>query len=673
MSTPPSRRAQRVDVSALCRPIATASTCAVPPNSPGSRARRRRITRSSTTPSARGSARCTPRRHSRRAGRRGDGRAQHRDDARNRVRGDPRSRLAAAGLLLARRPAQPGAGAGPQRNRLARGAARRRLPRVPAPRRRGARAAAAALRFVVICGLTGSGKSRLLAALAARRRADARPRRHRAASRVAVGRPAGDPQPSQKGFESELCDALGSGSTGRGRCSSNRRADASAACRCPTRCSRRCARPRADARHAVARSGSRCSRTSTRTFSAAPAQLAACLQPLTALRQGEDCALAGDGGCRRLGWARRRAARGALRSHVRPLARAQLSVLARRAVWSRRTPISRGVCSARRRGARNARSGGRGRVMSDDLRFPPRQRLRRNAARRQSAGVFEDGRGLDDATMQALALQFNLSETTFILPSTRATARVRIFTPTFEMPFAGHPTLGTAHVVRALARRRCADPGDARRRHSGARPRRRWTLPANAPRTRPVAATREDLAAMLGLEPGEVGATRCGSTPERAARHSARRCRRRAPLLARKRSCSPAMAASTCRRRSRAMAYVWAEAGPGAVLARFFFPKHGAVIEDPGTGSACANLGGWLVATGAPRPQQSRHRAGRSGRPPLPAGAARRRGRPDLRLRAGGRTRPWDDRPVVHHAARRQRLVTYCRRSKPTAHRTAAL
>ncbi len=65
--------------------------------------------------------------------------------------------------------------------------------------------------------------------------------------------------------------------------------------------------------------------------------------------------------------------------------------------------------------------------------------------------VFEDARGLDDRTMQALALQFNLSETTFVLPSAVATARVRIFTPTFEMPFAGHPTLGTAHVVRGLA------------------------------------------------------------------------------------------------------------------------------------------------------------------------------------------------------------------------------
>jgi PhzF family phenazine biosynthesis protein len=54
---------------------------------------------------------------------------------------------------------------------------------------------------------------------------------------------------------------------------------------------------------------------------------------------------------------------------------------------------------------------------------------------------------------------------------------------------------------------------------------------------------------------------------------------------------------------TRAMAYVWATDGPGKVLCRFFFPKHGAVIEDPGTGSACANLGGWLVATGAPRPQ----------------------------------------------------------------------
>ncbi len=64
--------------------------------------------------------------------------------------------------------------------------------------------------------------------------------------------------------------------------------------------------------------------------------------------------------------------------------------------------------------------------------------------------VFEDARGMDDATMQALALQFNLSETTFVLPSDRADAQVRIFTPGYEMRFAGHPTLGTAHAVRDL-------------------------------------------------------------------------------------------------------------------------------------------------------------------------------------------------------------------------------
>src|ERR1700741_6021 len=64
--------------------------------------------------------------------------------------------------------------------------------------------------------------------------------------------------------------------------------------------------------------------------------------------------------------------------------------------------------------------------------------------------VFERAQTLDAARMQALALQFNLSETTFILPSERASARVRIFTPDYEMAFAGHPTLGTAHVCRAL-------------------------------------------------------------------------------------------------------------------------------------------------------------------------------------------------------------------------------
>ena len=49
------------------------------------------------------------------------------------------------------------------------------------------------------------------------------------------------------------------------------------------------------------------------------------------------------------------------------------------------------------------------------------------------------------------------------------------------------------------------------------------------------------------------------------------------------------------------MAYVWAR-DRERLLVRFFFTQHGAVIEDPATGSACANLGGWLLATGKPLP-----------------------------------------------------------------------
>src|SRR5437667_12481813 len=63
--------------------------------------------------------------------------------------------------------------------------------------------------------------------------------------------------------------------------------------------------------------------------------------------------------------------------------------------------------------------------------------------------IFTDARGFDDNEMQALAREMNLSETTFILPRDLATEaqegkKVRIFTVSEELPFAGHPTLGTA-------------------------------------------------------------------------------------------------------------------------------------------------------------------------------------------------------------------------------------
>jgi len=63
--------------------------------------------------------------------------------------------------------------------------------------------------------------------------------------------------------------------------------------------------------------------------------------------------------------------------------------------------------------------------------------------------VVLDGSGLTDAEMQAIASWTNLSETTFVLPPTRPDASylLRIFNPSAEMPFAGHPTLGSAHAV----------------------------------------------------------------------------------------------------------------------------------------------------------------------------------------------------------------------------------
>src|SRR5439155_13068444 len=68
--------------------------------------------------------------------------------------------------------------------------------------------------------------------------------------------------------------------------------------------------------------------------------------------------------------------------------------------------------------------------------------------------VVLDAEGVDDGTMQGLAREFNFSETTFVLPATQSgcDVRVRIFTPVYELPMAGHPTVGTAVVLHAEGR-----------------------------------------------------------------------------------------------------------------------------------------------------------------------------------------------------------------------------
>jgi len=69
--------------------------------------------------------------------------------------------------------------------------------------------------------------------------------------------------------------------------------------------------------------------------------------------------------------------------------------------------------------------------------------------------VIPDGRALTGAQMQAIAGEFNLAETTFVLPpqDPAHTAEVRIFTPRAELPFAGHPNIGTAYVLAVEANR----------------------------------------------------------------------------------------------------------------------------------------------------------------------------------------------------------------------------
>ena len=65
--------------------------------------------------------------------------------------------------------------------------------------------------------------------------------------------------------------------------------------------------------------------------------------------------------------------------------------------------------------------------------------------------VLPEATGLTDGQMQQVAREFNFAETTFVLPAERGhTRRVRIFTPGGEIPFAGHPTVGTAFVLASI-------------------------------------------------------------------------------------------------------------------------------------------------------------------------------------------------------------------------------
>ena len=134
--------------------------------------------------------------------------------------------------------------------------------------------------------------------------------------------------------------------------------------------------------------------------------------------------------------------------------------------------------------------------------------------------VVLDAEGLDDARMQAIAREFNLSETVFVVPPRNPvnTAAIRIFTPSRELPFAGHPTVGaavliaqlrapgllTARDVVVVLEERIGEVSCIVRHLKGQAPRASFTLP-RLPERIDEAAPADALAAALSLPPEAIG------------------------------------------------------------------------------------------------------------------------------------------------------------------------
>lgn len=232
--------------------------------------------------------------------------------------------------------------------------------------------------------------------------------------------------------------------------------------------------------------------------------------------------------------------------------------------------------------------------------------------------VFPDGRGLSDAQMQAAARELNLSETVFVFPAGDAahTRRLRIFTPAAELPFAGHPTVGTAVLLAALGEVAPPAGGEGETRivleegvgpvpvsvrFRGGRPVFAQLTAARPPEHREAPAGRAELAALLSLAEEDVL-----EAPLRPAAASAggpflfvpvrdRDALRRARL--------------DMARWERLLSGWWARSVfvlaadpelPGSHLrGRMFGPALG-IPEDPATGSAAAALGGYLAAQERP-------------------------------------------------------------------------
>jgi trans-2,3-dihydro-3-hydroxyanthranilate isomerase len=226
--------------------------------------------------------------------------------------------------------------------------------------------------------------------------------------------------------------------------------------------------------------------------------------------------------------------------------------------------------------------------------------------------VFPEAEGLTSDEMQKLAREMNLSETTFVLPPEDATAdfRVRIFNPTAEMPFAGHPVVGTHWVLAHLGRVELMEPTTEVRFELGV-----GVLPAELevvdgrvqrvvitsaqPKFLDVLEDVSDLAEGLGLPvevitetglPVQVVSTGLASliVPMRSLAEVQALDAGRLNVAALARACD-AVATDTV------LVYATETEDPDATVhVRFFAPMLG-VAEDPATGSANCTLGAYLV------------------------------------------------------------------------------
>jgi trans-2,3-dihydro-3-hydroxyanthranilate isomerase len=264
--------------------------------------------------------------------------------------------------------------------------------------------------------------------------------------------------------------------------------------------------------------------------------------------------------------------------------------------------------------------------------------------------VIPNAAGLNAAQMQAIANEFNLSETTFVLPPKDPlhTAEVRIFTPKFEMPFAGNPNVGTGFVVG-----RRGEVGDALvfeekaglvplelLREAGEIVGARLTAPQQLKRGEDVAA--DIVAAACALEPGDIETGHhqpcvagCGTVfifAEVKTRRALEAARPRGDIFARH---FPVDGATGI--------HLYLRDGDEVdIRSRMFAPLHG-VNEDPATGSANVALAGLLASL---RPETDLSLSLRvaqgveMGRPSLMEASAEKREGQVIETRIGGRCVP---------------------------------